>query len=413
MSPHDTTTTGDPLAAHLTEPIGPQSLSVEEALSQLPAIDKSCLYNATDTDTDLIHPCTCRVAEPYPAPTGSPIMGSPSRIITTNIKAIIEKEEDDEVDNPEKIALQEGAPFSATFSEAIEDPECKAKQYLANKYKLRGDSANANSILNLKCVVTTDAGDANYDASVTELLTRRLPSVNGNFSSEPATTVITETATTDAQPHVKVETESSSDCLLIRDRGLYANVVPKNEEIRLETAALPSENYKKYSISNSDGAVGDVGVGVDKAGLDRVGLGVDKVGVNRVGGDGVVETWDVSDATSLGPTNYKKYSISNSDGGMGVDEVEGDKVIDLNDEVQRVNIGDASSLVGAIQERTAGAGCENETLVGATRDLAPPSDGGADCDDTALTDFREWHETLDVKSYGGETFRILPYVIID
>lgn len=30
-----------------------------------------------------------------------------------------------------------------------------------------------------------------------------------------------------------------------------------------------------------------------------------------------------------------------------------------------------------------------------------------------LTDFREWHETVDIESYNGESLRILPYVIID
>ncbi|GLV37049.1 Mediator complex subunit 26 [Carabus blaptoides fortunei] len=91
--------------------------------------------------------------------------------------------------------------------------------------------------------------------------------------------------------------------------------------------------------------------------------------------------------------NYKKYSISN-----------------------------AGDVAGG-GDGAAGVTCRTAEMLGQCRtDDVAAGDGGTvvckstaegDCADGASSEFREWHQTLDVLSYNGETLRILPYVIID
>ncbi|XP_060534395.1 mediator of RNA polymerase II transcription subunit 26 [Cylas formicarius] len=153
----------------------PRSLSVEEALSRLPPVDKSVLLDEDEADGP---PCTCQLKENKP---------------------------DFCVDEDE--AAEQRPPF-----EVVEDPSCPAKTYLLDKYRL---------------------GDVS-ESKVHRLHTAHIPNVNGNEGGggpkpEPA----------------------------IVD-GLYANVVPNIYE------RLDKENFRKYSVSESDS-----GSGVGRTGAGR------------------------------------------------------------------------------------------------------------------------------------------------
>lgn len=140
--------------------------------------------------------------------------------------------------------------------------------------------------------------------------------------------------------------------------GLYVNIVPNitmerlRKDLSLRKSCAASENYKKYSISNRSGdGAGDMGNdGETAAAAER---------------DGVTEHGDMVECRT-------------------------------------------ADMLG--QSRTDTTVHVSTTDDDDDRDVASTSAGGGD---GGVSEFREWHETLDVLSYNGETLRILPYVIID
>ncbi|XP_030763847.1 mediator of RNA polymerase II transcription subunit 26 [Sitophilus oryzae] len=142
-----------------------KSLSIEEATSLLPPIDKSILLE----DDSSQPPCTCFIKE----------------------NKLDFSVDDEDVEQP--------PPY-----EIIEDPECAAKCYLANKYK------------------TFDISNE----KVNHLHDNNIPNVNGNYSigsSKP-------------EPQVR--------------NGLYVNIVPNiYERLERDVRNFNGETFKKYSVS--------------------------------------------------------------------------------------------------------------------------------------------------------------------
>lgn len=146
------------------------SLSVEDALAQLPPIDKSVLLEEEEEI------CLCYLKE---------------------IKPDFSVEEDSEINLEHRF-------------EAVEDHNCPAKVHLTEKYHLD--------------YVTEERVHRLHDSYV--------PNVNGNFSMGPP------------KPEPVLE-----------ENGLYTNVVPNVnlERIPKDVKDFSSENFKKYSVSETGG----------------------------------------------------------------------------------------------------------------------------------------------------------------
>ncbi|KAL1502768.1 hypothetical protein ABEB36_007866 [Hypothenemus hampei] len=147
-----------------------KSLSVEEALALLPPIDRSVL-----DEVDPEPPCTCYLKE--------------------NKKSDFSISEDDD-DECTKLPLYE----------TIEDPDCPAKAYLENKYKV------------------TDVSEY----KIVRLHETFMPYVNGNWSL----------GTPRPAPQMTED-------------GLYVNVVPSIYEM-LDKDVRPLDSFKKYSVSEGN-----------------------------------------------------------------------------------------------------------------------------------------------------------------
>lgn len=181
------------------------SLSVEEALAQLPPIDKSILYVQEDDQPT----CTCYLREIPPE---------------ENTSLAENNSEENKIILPPRY-------------EMVEDPDCPAKKYLVEKYNL----------------------DSVTDEQVERLHICCLPNVNGNLSlggPKPGPQML--------------------------ENGLYMNVVPN---VNIESipknikSDFPSENFKKYSISEEGSSVdveGETGLCENKSNISD-----DHMDVNR------------------------------------------------------------------------------------------------------------------------------------